>query len=261
MSTQQSDPSNQTTEATTKPTRGRRPQSSKLQAAKDAMYREHIMEVAENLFAEHGFSNTKMQDIARAAGISLGTLYQSYAGKRELYRQLLIVRDGQMFDMVMTKGAPVLKQPQSIEQLLWLTEAHIRFLLEHDSYLRIQLQQGYAWYHQAAQPSPDEQRMWEQGIGFIKQLLDWGAKQGFFIPGDTGDQARLMISMQQTRLANWVANGMREPHDSVIARIQADFVRQFCQPAIMAEMMTADGAGLAEQTLERIRALDDETSA
>src|SRR3569623_1794934 len=58
--------------------RGRRPQARKLRDAKDAMYREHIMEVAERIFADQGFANTKMQDIAAVAGISLGTLYQSY---------------------------------------------------------------------------------------------------------------------------------------------------------------------------------------
>lgn len=253
-----SDSSDQRAEASTsRSARGRRPQSSKLQAAKDAMYREHIMEVAEGLFAENSFAGTKMQDIARAAGISLGTLYQSYAGKRELYRQLLIVRDGQMFDRAMAPGRQVLQQPQSVEQLLWLTEAHIRFLLEHDNYLRIQLQEGYAWYHRAAQPSADEQRMWEQGINVIKQVIDWGIEQGFFVPGDSGGQARLMIAMQQTRLANWVMEDMQEPHDVIIARIQADFVRQFCRPEIASGMLMPDGAGLAEPTLDNIRALDD----
>lgn len=241
---------------TSKSGRGRRPQSGKLKAAKNAMYREHIMDVAEGLFAEDGFDNTKMQDIATAAGISLGTLYHTYAGKHELYRQLLISRDGQMLQAAMDKGQQVLQQPQSVEQLLWLTAAHIRFLLEHDSYLRIQLQAGYAWYHTAAQPSADEQQMWEQGIGFIRSILDWGMTQGYFVPGNTADQARLMITMQQTRLANWVMDGMRDAHDQVIADVQADFVRQFCRPRVAAEMLSADGAELSGAAVARIRAFD-----
>lgn len=236
--------------------RGRHPQTQKLKDAKNALYREHIMAVAEGLFAENGFDSTKMQDIATAAGISLGTLYQSYAGKRELYRQLLIARDSEMLRATMETGREVLQQPQSVAQLLWLTAAHIRFLLEHDSYLRIQLQAGYAWYHTAAQPSADEQHMWEQGIGFIQALLDWGMAEGYFVPGNTADQARLMITMQQTRLANWVMNGMHEAHEQVISDIQADFVRQFCQPSVAATMLSADGATLSEDTAARIRAFD-----
>lgn len=239
--------------------RQREPQAAKLQAAKDAVYRQHIMEAAEELFAGQGFSNTKMQDIARASGLSLGTLYQTYAGKQALYRQLLKARAGEMLDAVMAQGAPVLENPTSVVKLLWLTEVHIRFLLEHDSYLRIQLQQGYAWYHEAAQPGPDEQKMWQQGIELIKQVLDWGMEQGYFVAGDTGDQARLMIAMQQTRLANWVIAGMEEPHHHVVARIQADFIRQFCHPRVTAGMLSADGAHLSESTTEGIRALGDAT--
>lgn len=249
-----------TADQTSKSRRGRRPQSGKLKAAKDAMYREHIMDVAESLFAEDGFDNTKMQDIATAAGISLGTLYHTYSGKQTLYRQLLITRDGQMLQAAMDKGQQVLQQPQSVAQLLWLTDAHIRFLLEHDSYLRIQLQAGYAWYHTAAQPSADEQHMWEQGIGFIQAILDWGMNQGYFVPGNTADQARLMITMQQTRLANWVMDGMRESHDKVIADVQADFVRQFCRPQVAAEMLSADGGQLSKHTAARIHAFGDATA-
>lgn len=215
------------------------------------------MEVAERMFAEQGFSNTKMQDIASAAGISLGTLYQSYSGKRELYRRLLVSRDGQMFNEVMTKGQDVLQQtPQSVEQLLWLMEGHVRFLLEHADYLRIQLNEGYAWYHQAAQPSSEEQQMYDRGMQAIEQVLQWGMEQGHFVPGDAGNEARMMMSMQQTRLANWVMDGMQEAHDPVIARIQADFVRQFCRPALVSAMMSDDGTGLDGNVIERIRALD-----
>lgn len=253
---QPSEPAREATDTALASERGRPPQTGKLKAAKTAMYREHIMDVAERLFAEDGFDHTRMQDIATAAGISLGTLYQSYSGKRALYRQLLIARDGEMLQAAMDKGRQVLRQPQSVEQLLWLTAAHIRFLLEHDDYLRIQLQEGYAWYHTAAQPSADEQHMWEQGIGFIQALLDWGTAQGHFVPGNTADQARLMITLQQTRLANWVMGGMRDAHDKVIADIQADFVRQFCRPQVAAAMLSADGAELSASTAAVIHALD-----
>lgn len=236
--------------------RGRGPQARKLQAAKDAIYREHIMEVAEGMFAERGFDNTKMQDIASAAGISLGTLYQTFPGKNELYRRLLITRDEQMFNEAMTRGQPVFQQPQSTEQLLWLMEAHVRFLLTHSDYLRIQLQEGYAWYHRAAQPSTDEQQLWERGLTAIEYVLEWGMREQQFVPGDSREQARLMMAMQQTRLANWVMDGMREPHEAVIARIQADFVRQFCRPAVAAGMLSEDGGHLNERTREAIRSLD-----
>src|SRR5687768_11078529 len=114
--------------------RGRRRQSAQLRSARDALYREHVLEAAEGIFAEHGFADTRMQDIARAAGISLATLYQAYPGKAELYRAILIVRDAEMLGAVMSAGQAILQDPQSVERLLSLMEAHLRFLLEHPDY-------------------------------------------------------------------------------------------------------------------------------
>ncbi|HXG28834.1 MAG TPA: helix-turn-helix domain-containing protein [Nevskiales bacterium] len=233
---------------------GRRRASSELRAAKDALYRAHILEAAERIFAEQGFDDTKMQDIARAVGISLATLYQAYPGKAELYRAILIARDAEMLETVMAHGQQVLQQPQSLEQLLWLMQTHLRFLLEHPDYLRMQLQQGHAWYHATAWPSPEEQQMWERGLLAVSQVLRWGQARGLFVPGDVTDQARLMMAMQQARLANWVSGGMQEPHAAVMARIQADFVRNFCRPQLAASLLATDGDRLNPETEARIRA-------
>lgn len=238
--------------------RGRRPQASKLRAAKDALYREHIMDVAEKIFAEQGFANTRMQDIAADAGISLATLYQSYPSKQELHRALLIERDRQMLNLVMEQTRVGFSMPESVEELLLFQETHLHFLLEHPDYLRMQLQEGHAWYHTGAQPTQDEQQMWDQGLAFLEQILLWGMKKGLFSPGDPRHQGRLLLAMQQTRLANWVLDGMNEAHEAVIARIQADFVRLFCVPSLASRLLAAGGEGLSPKTLKTIRALEAE---
>lgn len=253
--------SNRTDSPTRKPAaakaaRGRRPQSQDLRAAKDALYREHIMEAAERIFAEQGFDATKMQDIARAVGISLGTLYQAYPGKSELHRAILVARSGQMFNVVMAKGQPIFRQPKTIEHLLWLMNAHLLFLLQHPDYLRIQLQQGHAWYHSTAWPSSDEEMLWKQGLALMQQIFAWGQAEGMFIPGDVTDQARLMMALQQTRLANWVGDGMKESHDDVIAHVQADFVRNFCRPQVAAGLLSPEGDHLNEAATAKLRAID-----
>ncbi len=241
--------------------RGRRPQASKLRAAKDALYREHIMEVAERIFAEQGFANTRMQDVATSAGISLATLYQSYPSKQELHRALLIERDRQMLNLVMEQTRLGFSMPESVEELLLFQETHLHFLLDHPDYLRMQLQEGHAWYHTSAQPTQDEQQMWDQGLAFLEQVLLWGMQKGLFSPGDPRHQGRLLLAMQQTRLANWVLDGMKESHAGVVARIQADFVRLFCVPSIASRLLAPTGEGLNQKTLKAIRALEAERTS
>jgi len=235
-----------------RPKRGRKPQAQELKDAKEALYRRHILSIAESTFAEHGFANTRMQDIAREAGISLGTLYQSYASKQALHRGVLIARDAEMLEDVLRTGQALLQQPQSVEHLLWLQGTHLKFLLEHPDYLRMQLQEGYAWYHDAARPSSEEQQMWMRGITAIEQVFRWGIEQGWLVPGHAAHNARLLMALQQTRLANWVMDGMRTDHDTVVAEIRADFVRQFCRPALAATLLIEDGSALNPETTARI---------
>lgn len=204
--------------------RGRRPAARHLRAARDAAYREHIFQVAERAFAGQGYAGTRMQDIAAAAGISLNTLYQSYAGKDELYRDVLVERDRQMLERVLARGP---QAPRSLDELLGHLEVQLRFFLEHPDYLRMQLQEGRAWYHGSARPTAAEQQLWARGLKVLEQVFQWGARQGWLRPGNAVHDARLMLAMQQARLANWVGDGMREAHDAVVARIKADFVRQF----------------------------------
>ena len=248
---------NAKTSTAKKATRGRRPQSKELKAAKEALVREHILDVSERIFAEQGFGNTKMQDIAREAGVSLGTLYQSYPGKQELYRALLIARDAEMFEVATTRAQKTLPGMDSLEPLLWTMQAHVSYLLEHPDYLRMQLQQGYVWYHSASWPSSDEQSMWEQGLAMIEQVFQWGMNEGYFVPGQASEQAKLMMAMQQARLASWVSSGMSAAHDEVLTEILADFIRLFCRPLVANDLLTEGGQALNEETLKKIKALEE----
>ena len=225
--------------------RGRPPQPAPLKAAKEALTRQHIMDVAESVFAEQGFAGAKMQDIAKASGLSLTTLYQAFPGKEELHRAVLIARDQEMLQAALAEGQALLSTQGGVKEMLAVLAAQLRYLLEHPDYLRLQLQAGHAWYHSASRPSSDEQQMWERGLAIMEQVFRWGTDAGWFIPGTPADQARLLMAMQQARLENWVADGMQEAHASVISRIQADFVRQFCRPEVARAFLSEDGAQLA----------------
>lgn len=223
------------------------PAARSLRGARAELYRQHIMAAAEAIFADEGFAQTRMQAIAQAAGVSLGTLYQQFEGKDELYRAILIARDAEMLAGVTEAARIRLKMPLDIAQILAMMDTHLRFLLEHPDYLRMQLQDGRAWYHSAARPSAEEQQIWERGLAMMQQVFGWGTASGLFIPGAAEDHARLLLALQQARLAGWVAGGMHEAHDTVIALIQADFVRCFCRPEVAQRLLAADGAALVSR--------------
>ncbi|RZO85713.1 MAG: TetR/AcrR family transcriptional regulator [Oceanococcus sp.] len=233
---------------------GRRRGADSLRAAKDALVRQHVMDASEKVFAEHGFNQTKMQTIAKQAGVSLATLYQFYSSKQALYRAVLVARDREMMSAVLQHPVFQSGQPFTAISLLSLMQGHLRFQLSHPDYLKLILQEGHAWYHTAAQPTADEQALWEQGLKLMTTALEHGMQAGELIPADPTDQARLLMAIQQARLASWAADGMQDDHETVITRIQADFVRQFCRPALARTLLSEDGSTLCPQALQKIQA-------
>lgn len=61
-------------------------------------HRMEILESAEELFAEKGFHRTTVEDVAERAEFSVGTLYNFFSSKEELYQSLLKERCQQISD-------------------------------------------------------------------------------------------------------------------------------------------------------------------
>jgi AcrR family transcriptional regulator len=49
-----------------------------------------IVTAAFNLFVEHGYHGTSMRKIAQAAGLSVGSLYNHFATKEEIFKQVVL---------------------------------------------------------------------------------------------------------------------------------------------------------------------------
>ncbi|MCP4710408.1 MAG: TetR/AcrR family transcriptional regulator [Planctomycetes bacterium] len=59
-------------------------------------HREEVLEAAEVIFAEKGFHRCTMEDVAERAEFSIGTLYNFFSSKEELYRSLMEMRIQQL---------------------------------------------------------------------------------------------------------------------------------------------------------------------
>ena len=59
---------------------------------------EVIVEAAERLFLERGFGAVSMDELAKAAGVARRTLYNQFAGKEEIFREMLLRFSAQLED-------------------------------------------------------------------------------------------------------------------------------------------------------------------
>jgi AcrR family transcriptional regulator len=85
--------------------------------------RDRILDVAEDLFARHGFSGTSMRDIAGEAGLTAASLYNHFEGKDDLYGAVLQRGIRPLIDLMQR-----LAESEGGEAA---TEAVIRAVMEH----------------------------------------------------------------------------------------------------------------------------------
>jgi AcrR family transcriptional regulator len=64
------------------------PDSPTLRERRAQLTHDEILAAARRLFAEHGYARTSVRDIAKAAGVSAQTVYDSVGSKQQLVAQL-----------------------------------------------------------------------------------------------------------------------------------------------------------------------------
>ena len=81
--------------------------------------REAIVEAAQRLFLERGFGSVSMDELAEAAGVARRTLYNQFASKEEIFREMLLRVSGQLEDAF----PPGIETQGDVEEVLRLDRA------------------------------------------------------------------------------------------------------------------------------------------
>jgi AcrR family transcriptional regulator len=194
------------------------------QEARQALYRDLILEAAEATFAASGVEGAKMEEIAEAAGLSLGTVYSVFRGKAAIVDAL---HDARLRELLQgaTLAARDLHEP--LEMLIAGVRAYVEYFLAHPDYLRMYLAEGSSW----GMPVPGHSTRaaaWQEGHAMQERLFRRGVESGVFHQGDPDRMARTMVAMQQVRLADWLMNGMRESPREIVPELEIQLRRSFC---------------------------------
>lgn len=195
-----------------------------VKRARAEMYRRLILEAAEAEFAAAGFEEAKMQDIAKNAGIALGTLYGVFPGKVEIYeaiqelrgREILeyvarAVQDAGAFDAAALKGI----------------EAYVRCLVDRLNYLRMHLREGLSWADQGTLRSRPQVDTWQRGMSLAVGLMKKGIEVGYLHSDEEPElQMKMLIAAHQVQLRDWLDRGARASEvGRLIERMQTHFRR------------------------------------
>jgi TetR/AcrR family transcriptional regulator of autoinduction and epiphytic fitness len=111
--------------------KNRRVSSEAVSKARTGGSREAIVEAAQRLFLERGFGAVSMDDLALAAGVARRTLYNQFASKEEIFREVLLKVSDQFEDML----PPGIETQGDVEDVLRLIARAIFDLHRRPGYL------------------------------------------------------------------------------------------------------------------------------
>ena len=197
---------------------------SRLEEARERMYRDLVFESAEHVFARNGFDEATMQEIATEAGISLKTLYGAVPGKTELYAEIQETR-GREFSDRMTQAIDGGGDP--LEVLARGVSAYVDFLVTHPDFLRIHLREGKAW---GLQPSGSVREDWQHAVGGFASILREGMDEGVFYKGDPEIMAMTGVAVMQVQLARFAEGIGEEDAKALSEEIFVQLQRLLCKP-------------------------------
>jgi AcrR family transcriptional regulator len=200
------------------------------------MYRGLVCDAAERVFAAHGFARARMSQIARESGVSIGTIYRVFPGRKDqIYRAIQENRGTEVLGRTRAIGEAAWRQRGDLlDAILAGIAATVDFFAAHPDFLRLVLREEKAWGSSAKRSSAEQTAMWHEGVDGIVTAIQFGIAERLLVDDDAQTMARTWVAIQEAHLGHWVEEGMRATPAEVTARFQRQFLRAFCRPEVLA---------------------------
>lgn len=197
----------------------------KAREAREELYRQLVLDAAGRIFADKGYDDAKMGEIAEASGLSLQTLYSVFPGKAHIYHAIHETGDRELHQLV-TESSRGITDP--LAALLAGLCATTRYFLEHPDFLRMRLHGGFTWGSEAsAAGHRGRTESWRAALAMLRATCRRCIEAGILVDRDPRLMARMMVAMQQVELAWWLEGGMQGDVDRVVADVEQQVERAF----------------------------------
>jgi len=164
--------------------------------------RAEILEQAEKIFAARGYHNVTMAEIANASGFSIGSLYQYFSGKENLYSKMICDKLDLMYLQVRNQ---VMKAEGIEGRIEAIINSHFLFVEENTDFCRLFLPGESAVFSEVM--STMRQKMiddYRQHLTFIENILRAGKKNGYLRNLPVDALARALFGLIRTTAIDWM---------------------------------------------------------
>jgi AcrR family transcriptional regulator len=180
-----------------------------------SLYRELVLAAAEREFARVGFAAAKVAAIAKAADLSLATVYKTFPGKSEIWNDLHAERMTALLALVDERVAT---HDSPLERLLGGIAAVADFLTRHDAYLELSLGASSGWLTTGGAVGL-QRTVWGSGLDMIAAGAAASRAAGELADLRPRIAAGMVVSALQVWLADWVDSGRDRDPGLVVAEL------------------------------------------
>jgi AcrR family transcriptional regulator len=167
-----------------------------LRQQQAAAQRDHLVDTALTLFAEHGYDATSIKQIATAAGVAVGLLYHYFPSKSEVLRA---IGERHSFLPELRKLLLVEHGEASAQVLQDVAESFSALLNRKEALFRLMMRESQGNPEVAARL----QAVVEEGIATLAAYLETRIQVGELLPHNTSLTARLLLgTVVTTHLAH-----------------------------------------------------------
>jgi len=197
----------------------------KARRAKEDLYRQLILDAAEGLFADKGYDDAKIGEIAEASGVSLQTLYSVFPGKAAIYQAIQEAGDQALHQLSSEQSRD---RGDPLSAVLAGLHATTLYFLEHPDFLRLRLHGGFTWGAEAsAAGSRGRTDAWRLALDRLRAGCQRCIEGGIFVDRDPDLIARTIVSMQQVELAHWLESDMKGSPERIAKDLDDQVARAF----------------------------------
>ena len=170
--------------------------------------RREILDSAERLFAQKGFFKTSMAEIAQESEFSVGSLYQFFKSKDEIYVALM----EEKFEEYMALVNCEVDQAKGVfEKIEALVSSKLQFFEKHRDFFRIYATE-WGGSECTVKGALGEKIMkhYETYLTLIGRIMQSGIKQGIFKKTDAREMAYLFNGMMNSVIHQWILSAGEE---------------------------------------------------
>lgn len=163
--------------------------------------RKAIIDAAITVFAEKGYNNTNVAEVAAFANVAAGTVYLYFENKEDLLYQSM---QEMMRETLFKLKKKIAKEERAIDKLFQLIVRHVEFFTKDPNlarFLVLELRQSKEFYNRYPNFNP-----YADYLEYVQSLIKQSIEDKTTLPYDPVSLSFLLIGVMDMMLTQWVIN-------------------------------------------------------